>query len=298
MAFKHKFIVLTLFLASQVLSAQEQFSVYFETNKSVLNSNEITLLEQWISKNPKVKIVALNGFTDKDGASELNDSLAQKRVDFIYNRIFNTIAIRSDFKTINFGEKHIQKLDKAKNRRVDIFYLLEKDILRENEILGISEIIVVQKPKLEIRYPDTFQVQNPNGTISEFTLDVDFMQKVNKAIPGEKLQIENLNFQFNTFAVTNESRGKLYELLLVLMKNPKLKIEIQGHICCNSSAKESLSTQRAKAVKEFLKSQGIESNRVTYQGFGSSQPLFALPEKNENERAANRRVEILIIENQ
>ena len=53
-----------------------------------------------------------------------------------------------------------------------------------------------------------------------------------------------------------------------------------------------------EAVKEFLKSQGIESNRVTYQGFGSSQPLFALPEKNENERAANRRVEILIIENQ
>ena len=298
MAHKHMFIVLILFLASQVLSAQEQFSVYFETNKSVLNSNEITLLEQWISKNPKVKILALKGFTDKDGASELNDSLAQKRVDFIYNRIFKTIAIRSDFKTINLGEKHIQKLDKAKNRRVDILYLLEKDILRENEILGITEIIVVQKPKPEIQYPDTFQVQNPNGTISEFTLDVDFMQKVSKAIPGEKLQIENLNFQFNTFAVTNESRGKLYELLLVLMKNPKLKIEIQGHICCNSSAKESLSTQRAKAVKEFLKSQGIESNRVTYQGFGSSQPLFALPEKNENERAANRRVEILIVENQ
>lgn len=294
--YKHNFSIFILFLASQVLSAQEQFSVYFETNKYVLNSNELTSFEQWISKNPKVKIIAMKGFTDKDGASELNDSLAQKRVDFIYNRIFNKIAIRSDFKTINFGEKHIQKQDKAKNRRVDVFYLLEKDVPRENEILGITEIIVVEKPKPEIRYPDTFQVQNPNGTISEFTLDVEFMQKVSTANPGEKLQIENLNFQFNTFAVTNESRGKLYELLLVLMKNPKLKLEIQGHICCNSSAKESLSTQRAKAVKEFLKSQGIESSRVTYQGFGSSKPIYTIPEKNELQRAANRRVEVLILE--
>ena len=80
------------------------------------------------------------------------------------------------------------------------------------------------------------------------------------------------------------------------MKNPKLKLEIQGHICCNSSAKESLSTQRAKAVKEFLKSQGIESSRVTYQGFGSSKPIYTIPEKNELQRAANRRVEVLILE--
>jgi outer membrane protein OmpA-like peptidoglycan-associated protein len=81
------------------------------------------------------------------------------------------------------------------------------------------------------------------------------------------------------------------------MQNPKLKIEIQGHICCNSSGKETLSTQRAKAIKGFLKIQGIDNSRVTYKGFGSTQPLFSLPEKNEQERAANRRVELLIIEN-
>ena len=290
-------LLFVLLFVSQISVAQERFAVYFDTNKSTLTKAEDLKLKQWISTNPKVKIVAINGFTDKDGSSEMNDSLAQKRVDFIFDFIADKVAIRSDFKSRSFGENHLQKQDKSKNRRADIFYILEKDLARENEILGIKEEEKSVAAKPEIRYPDSFQVQNPNGTVSEFNLDVNFMKKVTEAKSGEKLKIENLNFIFNTFAVTNESRGKLYELLLVMQQNPKLKIEIQGHICCNSSGKETLSTQRAKAVKGFLIYQGIDNSRVTFKGFGSTQPLYPLPEKNEEERAANRRVEILIVEN-
>ncbi|WP_396179579.1 OmpA family protein [Flavobacterium sp.] len=286
-----------LFFGTQFSTAQEQFSVYFDTNKAILTPAESKRLNNWIETNSKVKIVAINGFTDKDGSNELNDTLSQKRAGFIYDFIENNVAIRSDFKSRSFGENHLQEQDKSKNRRVDIFYFLEKDLARENEILGIKEKVVVTKPKPAVSYPDFFQVQNPNGSVSDFKLDVAFMQKVTNAKSGEKLQLDNLNFQFNTFAITNESRGKLYELLLVMKQNPQLKIEIQGHICCNASNKETLSTQRAKAIKGFLKSQGIENTRVTYKGFGSTQPIYPLPEKNEQERAANRRVEILILEN-
>jgi len=52
-----------------------------------------------------------------------------------------------------------------------------------------------------------------------------------------------------------------------------------------------------KAVYKFLEMYEIEKTRMSYQGFRSTQPLFALPEKTETERAANRRVEIEIIEN-
>lgn len=94
-----------------------------------------------------------------------------------------------------------------------------------------------------------------------------------------------------------KSRGKLYELLLVLQSNPQLKIEIQGHLCCMPVDRLDLSTQRAKAVYNFLVSNQIYPARLSYKGFGSSQPLFPLPEKNEEQRAANRRVEILIVSN-
>lgn len=297
MSTKSYLSLIILFFGSQIALAQEKFSIYFETNKFDLTKTENESLNNWILSHTKSKIVAINGFTDKDGSSEMNDSLSQKRVDFIYEFVKSKVAIRSDCKSRSFGEDHLQNLEKSKNRRVDIYYILEKDLSRENEILGIIKEVKTPPAKPEIRYPDSFQVQNPNGTVSEFNLDVDFMKKVTEAKSGEKLKIENLNFIFNTFAVTNESRGKLYELLLVMQQNPQLKIQIQGHICCNASGKETLSTQRAKAVKGFLIYQGIENERVTFKGFGSTEPLYPLPEKNEEERAANRRVEILIVEN-
>jgi outer membrane protein OmpA-like peptidoglycan-associated protein len=277
--------------------AQEKFTVYFESNKFELNTKENTKLSTWISENKSNKIVAIHGFTDEDGTSGFNDTLAQKRVNCIFNAVKNQIVIREDFKTRSFGESFEQSKNKAKNRRVVIYYILEIDLPREDEILGIKKEIVKEQPKPEIVYPEKLVFENPNGTKSEFKLDRAFMKKVGEAKSGEKLIIENLNFVINTFAVVNESRGKLYELLLVLQKNPSLKIEIQGHICCMPFDRADLSTQRAKALYNFLLNQNISKERLSYKGFGSSQPIYALPEKNEQERAANRRVEIFILEN-
>jgi outer membrane protein OmpA-like peptidoglycan-associated protein len=275
--------------------AQEKFTLYFESNKFELNIKENTKLSTWISENKNNKIVAIHGFTDEDGTNGFNDTLAQKRVNYIFNAVKNQIKIREDFKTRSFGESFEQSKNKAENRRVVIYYIFEKDIQREDEILGIKKEIVEEQPKLEIVYPEKLVFENPNGTKSEFKLDRAFMKKVGEAKSGEKIKIENLNFVINTFAVVNESRGTLYELLLVLQKNPSLKIEIQGHLCCMPTDRVDLSTQRAKALYNFLLNQNISKDRLSYKGFGSSQPLYALPEKDEQERAANRRVEILIV---
>ncbi len=123
------------------------------------------------------------------------------------------------------------------------------------------------------------------------------MKKIAETPVGEKLKIDNLNFKINTFIVVPESKGKMYELLVVLQKNPKLKIEIQGHLCCMPVDRLDLSTQRAKAINNFLVANGIKENRLTYKGFGSTKPIFPLPEKDEVQRAANRRVEIEIVSN-
>ena len=61
--------------------------------------------------------------------------------------------------------------------------------------------------------------------------------------------------------------------------------------------RKDLSTQRAKAVMLFLNQSGIEKSRLSFQGFGVSQPIYTIPEKNADEREANRRVEIMIVEN-
>ncbi|WP_396158212.1 OmpA family protein [Flavobacterium sp.] len=293
---KLTFVFLFLFFSTSQY-AQEQFSLYFDSNKFELSTKEQTRLNIWIAENKNNKIVAIHGFTDEVGTTGFNDTLAQKRVDFIFQNVKNQIKIREDFKTRSFGESFNQSVNKAENRKVTIFYILEKDLPREDEILGIKKVVKEEQPKPEIVYPEKLVFENPNGTKSEFKLDRVFMKTMGEAKPGEKLKIENLNFIINTFAVVNESRGKMYELLLVLQKKPQLKIEIHGHLCCMPVDRTDLSTQRAKAIYNFLIQNEIDKSRLSYKGFGSTQPIYPLPEKDEKERAANRRVEILIIEN-
>lgn len=294
---KTKFLFIYIFLQSVFSFSQEQFVLYFESNKHETTKIENKKLQDWMLANKEVKIVAINGYTDEDGTSGFNDTLAKKRVNFIFNQVKDKIKIREDFKTRSFGENFKQSANKAENRKVTIYYLLEKDLAKEDEILGIKKEEIVVQPKKEINYPKEVVIENPDGSRVEYKLNVEFMKQIGNSAVGDKLKIDNLNFVINTFAVVNESRSKLYELLLVMQNNSKLKIELQGHLCCMTKDRVDLSTQRAKAISNFLRQNGIESSRVAYKGFGVSQPLFPIPEKDEAERAANRRVEILILEN-
>ncbi len=285
---------LTIMLMCGFAHAQEDFAVFFDSDKYELKATEKQRLENFINQNKDVKIVAINGFTDEDGSFGYNDTLAAKRVGFVYNFINGRIKIREDFKALSFGKAHEHSSIKAENRRVNIFYLKAEDIPREDEILGLKK---PSEPRQMPIYATKIVIDNPDGTRSDLILDVDFMEKITLAKPGEKFKLDNLNFHLNTFAVTKDSRAKMYELLEVLKQNPQMVIQIQGHICCMQGDRQDLSTQRAKAIRKFLEINGIEKQRVSFKGFGVSQPLYKIPEKNEEERAANRRVEIEIIAN-
>jgi outer membrane protein OmpA-like peptidoglycan-associated protein len=120
---------------------------------------------------------------------------------------------------------------------------------------------------------------------------------VSGAKKGDKLKLKNLNFENNSDVVLPSSRPVLNELLKIMQENPGLKIDIQGHICCEPVDVTYVSRIRALAVYNFLIKNGIDKSRLSYQSFGSSRPIYPLPEKTEEEKTANRRVEIEILEN-
>ncbi|MGR3791909.1 OmpA family protein [Flavobacterium sp. TN-1] len=288
------FVSIMLFLSLKSFT-QEQFSVHFKSGQHELTPSEKLEVEKWIQENKKSKILSISGYTDEDGTNQYNDSLAKKRTETVFNLIKGKVAIRTDFKKINFGELHQQSKIKAENRKVILFFLKEKDLEKEKEIIALKT--PANNTDKVIVFPSSILLNNPDGSETEIKLDVQFMKKLSESKVGDKLKIENLNFVLNTYAITQESRGKLYELWLVMQQNPNLKIQIQGHICCVTKDRQDLSTQRAKAVYKFLEFKNIEKTRMSYKGFGSSQPLYNLPEKNEEERAANRRVEIEVVDN-
>lgn len=294
---KLRVVLLLLFFTPFCAVAQQQFSVYFDSNRHELKKAESERFNNWIDSHKEVKIVAINGYTDEDGSAGHNDSLAQRRVNTVFRAISGKVRIREDFKTRSFGELHTHSKNKAENRKATIYYIEAKDIAREDEILGIKKTEPAEAPKRIVTYPEKITVDNPDGTKSEYKLDVEFMRQMTNARTGERLTIANLNFVINTFAIVPQSRGKLFELLLVLQRNPNLKIDIQGHLCCSPKDHTDLSTKRAKAIYQFLVSNDIDKSRLSYKGLGTTQPLYAIPEKNEAERAANRRVEIEIVNN-
>lgn len=290
--------ILLCFLFSCIFAnSQSQFSVFFDSNKFNLAKKELANLQNFIVKNPTIKIIGASGFCDEDGSTFANDTLAKRRINTVFNIIKMKLKFRDDFKTRSFGELHNLSKIKAKNRKVTLFYIEPKDFAREDDILGIKKAEIKAIIKSEIIFPEKLTFRNIDGTISEMPLDQAFMKEVNEAKKGEILNIRNLNFIINTFIVVAPSRPRMYELLTVMQLNPTLKIQIQGHLCCNIADKKDLSGQRAKAIYNFLVANEISKSRMSHIGFGGTKTLFPIPENSETERAANRRVEILILEN-
>jgi outer membrane protein OmpA-like peptidoglycan-associated protein len=58
-------------------------------------------------------------------------------------------------------------------------------------------------------------------------------------------------------------------------------------------ANTKLSTDRAKAVADYLIQKGINASRVEFKGYAYTQPVA--PNDTENGRAQNRRVEFKVL---
>src|SRR5690606_9810478 len=117
-------------------------------------------------------------------------------------------------------------------------------------------------------------------------------------VTDEHVVLEDIRFVGDADQVMKRSENALLLLLRFMQINPKVMIEIQGHVngptFKNKKEFIELSTARAKTVHDFLLVNDIDQSRITYKGLGNSQMLFPDP-KNKDESEANRRVEIKVV---
>lgn len=113
---------------------------------------------------------------------------------------------------------------------------------------------------------------------------------------GTVFSLEEVYFDHNQSTIQTASFPALEELAGLLLETPKLRIELQGHTDDTGSQvfNQELSEQRAEAVRSFLISQGVESNRLSTQGFGATRAVADNSE--EAGRQLNRRVEVKIMQ--
>lgn len=101
--------------------------------------------------------------------------------------------------------------------------------------------------------------------------------------------LTNVFFDVDKYELKEASKLELDKLIFLLKKFPFMKIEIGGHTdnTGDQAKNKTLSLNRAKAVKEYLVSKGVEATRLTAIGYGDSMPIAdnSTPEG----RAMNRR---------
>ncbi|MBV6511918.1 MAG: hypothetical protein FMNOHCHN_01405 [Ignavibacteriaceae bacterium] len=104
-----------------------------------------------------------------------------------------------------------------------------------------------------------------------------------------------INFEFNSTRFTPESYPILLNAFQILMANPSLRVEIQGHTdnIGSSEVNRKLSRDRADLVKQYLVSKGIAANRLSTSGFGAEKPIA--DNQTSMGRFLNRRIEFKVL---
>jgi len=117
----------------------------------------------------------------------------------------------------------------------------------------------------------------------------------NKIKKGQTIEIQNLYFKADMATINRKSYEVLDEVYDFLKSNIDISVEIGGHTNGVPPHEycDSLSTDRAKTVAEYLVDKGIPPNRLKYKGYGKRKWIASnlTPEG----RKKNQRVEIKIL---
>lgn len=264
--------------------AREKLIINFDFNKSQITAVAKEKLDSFIKTNLLTSIQKINlyGHCDAIGNDLYNDRLSVKRVEEVKEYLLAQNIPQNVFDTLKgFGKReplnnNTDDEERSLNRRVEIY-------IERNE---------QQKPLNELKKEITKKEQ----TLSEKIKDT-------ATKTGTNIILRNINFYGGLHRLMPQSYPVLKELLQTMEQNPEIKIEIQGHICCEYGPQEgfdeetrtrNLSVNRAKAIYDYLIQNNINPQRLSYKGFGHQFPLY--DEDNEEHKLLNRRVEIKIIE--
>jgi outer membrane protein OmpA-like peptidoglycan-associated protein len=117
--------------------------------------------------------------------------------------------------------------------------------------------------------------QDPRGMVVTLSGSVLFTSNRADLLPGAQAKLDTV-----ALALTQE--------------DSESKVVVEGHTDSQGGAvyNQTLSQQRAQAVRDYLVGRGMAADRVTFQGFGLTRPVA--DNATAEGRADNRRVEIVV----
>lgn len=264
-------LLFSLFFLISYGQEEEVHSIYFQFDKYNLKDEQADAVVRFVQKidTSNVETIEIFGYCDDRGKDEYNFVLSTNRANTVKDKLVSK-GIKSKIIITLEGKGKIlldEDLEtnipevRSKNRRVDVVVNYKPVIIEELKIPGVYSTI----PK------------NP--------------------VVGDRIYLDKLLFERGSSKLTYKAKQELERVAKILYRYKNIEFEIQGHVCCTPSfqkeaidretKKRELSSNRALSVFKYLGFRKINKKRMTYKGYGNSQPLGKGP-------LLDRRVELVI----
>jgi outer membrane protein OmpA-like peptidoglycan-associated protein len=131
-------------------------------------------------------------------------------------------------------------------------------------------------------------------------LRAQLLEQFNRVLPttdtprGLQVNMGDVLFDTAKYNLRMPAQLGLAKLSGIVLSHPGLKLAVEGYTDTTGTAafNQTLSEQRANAVRDYLIQQGLDAGSITAQGFGPADPVAS--NDTPQGRQQNRRVEIII----
>jgi outer membrane protein OmpA-like peptidoglycan-associated protein len=139
-------------------------------------------------------------------------------------------------------------------------------------------------------YSENFSLKD-KASDSTYSIDI----ALQPLEPNATIVLKNIFFDFNQYSLKEESQVELDKIVQLMKDNPTLRIQINGHTDNIGKPADNLrlSENRAQEVVKYLTEKGVQSQRLSFKGFGATQPVA--DNTTEENRALNRRTEMKVV---
>jgi outer membrane protein OmpA-like peptidoglycan-associated protein len=281
--------ILVLYFVQALIIGQEKFIFYFEIDAEEPQSESVLLFQKWLKTQTDLSVYELKAYCDSTHSEQYNNQLAIMRNKSIQNILqINKVPLSNALQTKAIGENFKADSLLHLNRKVEVYFHKKQNIkpnaTNRNQFSN-ETLLKVQQEEVAI---ETAVFEYKPMDLETFYLQLE------NAKDGERIQIFDIHFYLDSPKMILKSEPYLNKIMEYLQKYPDVSIRIEGHMCCNLMGNIKLSEKRAKNIYKYLLMKGIKRKRLEFEGMGVQYPIYEIPEKNEEERLKNRRVEIVV----
>lgn len=265
----------------------------FLSNSSTFNSkiySELNKVIEILNRDPG-SIWRIEGHMDNQGDVLEIKKLSNKRSRAIYEYLINNGIEFSRLKVYGLADKFpVAKNDTPEGRKINRRIMIIKEAY-----LPIQKQIQIKDKDNDGIPDDLDQCPEEPETINNFEDDDGCPDVAENELPQFNqflLRVDD-TFVANTLELNSVAELLLTEIALYIKELPESKWEIESHTddYGSSADLESLSSNQAKVVFDYLVSLGLPSAQFQFEGFGGSSPITN--NSTDEGRRTNRRIVII-----